>query len=447
MGGVAVTRPAPEIKGGRLASLCGFGPFTCVHARLISRLSVLVALGAPAAAWAHSAGIAVEGCEGCHSGGDTPTVTVTASPTNPSVGQQVTVTVTVTQTNGPVAGLYLTADYASGEPTGTFKATQAGTALNSGGVMHTMPHTGSNGLTVFQAAWSASQATGVRFNAYVLSANGDGTSRGDGGGEGSLSIAAGCPGTDYFVDQDADGYGTDDPVFPTARACALPPGYALTAGDCDDFTASIHPGAKEVCNGKDDDCNGQIDDGLPRQFYCQDRDGDGHGIAAEGKQAACKAMTGYGDCGGDCDDSDASKYVQFTCGVGWCRRTAAGCSTACTPGAPIAEVCNAFDDDCDGVVDNGTDLQLCGAAGLKCVAGNCVASTSTGGAPGSSGSGSGGTGVGDPGTGGSAAGEQGGCAIAAARPTKRPGRDRDRPGACCAQKAPGSAPIMIRLSS
>ncbi|MFL5305184.1 MAG: putative metal-binding motif-containing protein [Polyangia bacterium] len=394
-----------------------------MHARLMPSLLVLAALSAPAAAWAHASGIAVEGCEGCHSGGDTPTVTVTASPTNPSVGQQVTVTVTVTQTNGPVAGFYLTADGPSGGATGTFKTIQAGTALSSGGVMHTMPHTGSNGLTVFQAAWSASQATGVRFNAYALSANGDGTSRGDSGGEGTLSIAAGCPGTDYFVDQDADGYGTDDPVFPTARACALPPGYALTAGDCDDFTASIHPGAKEVCNFKDDDCNGQIDDGLARQFYCRDRDGDGHGVAAAGELAGCKAMTGYGDCGGDCDDSDASKYVQFACGVGWCRRTAVGCSTVCTPGAPIAEVCNAFDDDCDGVADNGTDLQLCGAAGLKCVAGVCVGSTSTGGAPASNGAGTGGSvsrpdagsgaGAGVPGTGGSAASEPGGCAIGA----------------------------------
>jgi len=208
---------------------------------------------------------------------------------------------------------------------------------------------------------------------------------------------------------------------------------ATTTRDCDDFDGAIHPGAKEVCNGKDDDCNGQVDEGLPRQFFCRDRDGDGHGVPAEGEQAACRAMTGYGDCGGDCDDADPGKYVQYTCGTGWCRRMAAGCSTVCNPGAPAAEVCNAFDDDCDGVVDNGTDLQLCGVPGQKCIAGVCIAADASGGAPGAAGtggsasrSGAGGGGAmsrpdaamgagggsGDPGGGGAGANEAGGCALA-----------------------------------
>jgi hypothetical protein len=407
-----------------------------VQLRAVLSVAGFVALVVPAVAWAHSAGIAADDCNGCHSGGQAPTVTLTASPTNPAVGQQVTLTVTVSQTNGPGAGFFLTSDAS----VGTFKAIQAGTAVSAGGVMHTMPHTGSSGWTVFQAGWSASQATGVRFTVSALSANGDGTPRGDAGGEASLSMTAGCPGTDYYVDQDGDGYGTNDPAFPVARACALPSGYALVAGDCDDFDASIHPGATEVCNGKDDNCNGQIDEGLPRQFYCVDRDGDGHGVPAEGDEASCKAMPGYGDCGGDCDDSDPTQWVQLTCGVGWCRRDALGCSMLCTPGAPRVEVCNDFDDDCDGVVDNGSDLQLCGAPGLKCIAGVCVAATSNGGASGGSapgsdgpapgaggsaadaggsvnrwdaGGGAGASSSGRAGAGGSGALEQGGCSIAA----------------------------------
>ncbi|MES1205465.1 MAG: putative metal-binding motif-containing protein, partial [Pseudomonadota bacterium] len=274
---------------------------------------VLAALAAaPAAVSAHSAGIAASGCEGCHSGGQTPTVTLTASPTAPAVGEQVTLTVTVTQTNGPVAGFFLTSDAG----VGTFKAIQAGTTVSAGGVMHTMPHTGSNGITTFQGAWSASQATGVRFMAYALSANGDGTSRGDGGGAAILAMTAGCPGTDYYIDQDGDGYGTSDPAFVVERACAQPDGYAAVAGDCDDVEPSIHPGAVEVCNGKDDNCNGQIDEGLPQQFFCRDHDGDGHGVAGEGQEASCRPMPGYGDCGGDCDDSNPAAYVQFTCAVG-----------------------------------------------------------------------------------------------------------------------------------
>ncbi|MES1208943.1 MAG: choice-of-anchor V domain-containing protein [Pseudomonadota bacterium] len=377
---------------------------------------VLAMVAAPAAVSAHAVGIAAAGCEGCHSGGQTPTVTLTASPAAPGVGQQVTLTVTVSQTNGPVAGFFLTSD----APVGTFKAIQAGTAVSAGGVMHTMPHTGANGVTTFQAAWSADTATGVRFTAYALSANGDGTSRGDGGSAASLALTAGCPGTDYYVDQDGDGYGTSDPAFAVARACARPDGYAAAAGDCDDVDATIHPGAVEVCNGKDDNCNGQIDEGLSQQFFCRDRDGDGHGVAAEGEEASCRAMPGYGDCGGDCDDSDAALYVQFTCGVGWCKRAAFGCSTSCTPGAPRAEVCNAFDDDCDGVADNGTDLELCGAAGMKCVAGVCVTSGSSGGGTGGRAAGADGSapvGTGDPGSGGgngSSSSPSAGCAIAPA---------------------------------
>jgi hypothetical protein len=389
-------------------------------------LSVLVTLAVPRTVAAHSTGIAADGCDGCHSGGRMPTVTLTTSPSNPSVGQQLTLTVTISQTNGPVAGFFLTTDPAFG----TFTALQAGTVAASGGVMHTMPRTGSNGVTSFQAAWSTSQAGGVQFYAYGLSANGDGTPRGDAGGQAILSVTVGCTGTTYYVDQDGDGFGTSDASYPVFRDCAQPMGYAPVAGDCNDFDPTIHPGAMEICNGKDDNCNGQIDEGLPVQFYCRDLDGDGHGVRDEGEEASCKAMAGYGDCGGDCNDTDPTMYLQVTCGLGWCKRNAVGCTSHCTPGPPRVEVCNDFDDDCDGVIDNGTDLELCGAAGLTCVAGLCVPSSSSGGAGGGSDGSTGvvhdGGGGASPiladagsGTGGRASGgstgtgtTQGGCAIA-----------------------------------
>jgi hypothetical protein len=348
------------------------------HLRLALAVLLLSALAAPGVAWAHASGIGAEGCEGCHSGGKVPTVTLTASPENPAVGAEVTLTVTVSQSNGPTAGFFLTTE----PQVGTFKAIQAGTALNSGGVIHTMPHTGSDGFTTFQAAWSTTQPTGAQFYAYAISANGDGTSGGDGAGQAILGITSGCTGNDYYLDQDGDGFGTSDPGYPVLRDCSAPLGYSAVSGDCNDFDATIHPGATEVCNGKDDNCNGMIDEGLSSHVYCRDIDGDGHGVPSEGSETGCKPMTGYGDCGGDCDDHDPSAYVQMTCGLGWCKRNAYGCTATCTPGAPAAEVCNDFDDDCDGVVDNGTDLQLCGGPGLRCVAGACVSSSSVDGGAG-----------------------------------------------------------------
>lgn len=58
----------------------------------------------------------------------------------------------------------------------------------------------------------------------------------------------------------------------------------------------------EVCNGKDDNCDGQIDEGVTNTYY-RDADGDGYGNSNETKQG-CQAPPGYVDKPGDCDDTD-----------------------------------------------------------------------------------------------------------------------------------------------
>lgn len=63
--------------------------------------------------------------------------------------------------------------------------------------------------------------------------------------------------TEWFPDADQDGSGTA--TFSVAQ-CTPPPGpWSLDADDCDDFDASIGPGAVEYCNGIDDDCDGVVD--------------------------------------------------------------------------------------------------------------------------------------------------------------------------------------------
>jgi|GEM_PF-526124 len=370
--------------------------------RTLSLLALVFAT--PGAAWARKNGIAALGCEGCHQGGQQPTVTLTASPMQPAVGDTVTLTVTVSQTNGPVAGFYLTTAFGGG----TFTAIESGTAATSDGVMHTTPRTGSGGVTTFKAQWISTKATGVEFDVYALSANGNNATSGDGANAAQLPVLVGCgTGHTYYMDQDADGYGTTDPAYPPRQDCTMPMGYAAMTGDCDDFHDTVHPGAPELCDGKDNDCNGAVDDAVVMQVYCEDKDGDGHGVTGHATKMDCAPSAGFGDCKGDCDDLSAEIYpgapevcngyddncndmvdegVRPTCGTGWCQRVAASCTSTCVPGTPLVETCNAYDDDCDGVIDNGTDAELCAGSGMTCLGGRCV-STSGGGSGGSSGSG------------------------------------------------------------
>ena len=65
-------------------------------------------------------------------------------------------------------------------------------------------------------------------------------------------------GTDFYADLDDDGYGDDSASL--VRACDDGDGRSPVAGDCDDTTPTVSPGAEEVCNnGVDDNCNGARD--------------------------------------------------------------------------------------------------------------------------------------------------------------------------------------------
>ena len=104
------------------------------------------------------------------------------------------------------------------------------------------------------------------------------------------------------------------------------------AQDCDDSNAAIFPGNAELCDGLDNDCNTQIDEGVLLTFY-SDLDGDGYGSPVS-SILACAAPSNYVDNTDDCDDNDNAQF----------------------PGA--AEYCNGEDDNCDGQTDESSAVDV-----------------------------------------------------------------------------------------
>lgn len=109
-------------------------------------------------------------------------------------------------------------------------------------------------------------------------------------------------------------------------------GSTTAGGDCDDADPAVHPGADEICNEIDDDCDGLVDsqdDSLGGEGagpWYLDADGDGYGSAPYG--AHCDPPGGTTDNADDCDDSVSSIHPD------------------------AIETCDGIDEDCDGLVDD-----------------------------------------------------------------------------------------------
>ncbi len=116
-------------------------------------------------------------------------------------------------------------------------------------------------------------------------------------------------GTAFYSDADADRYGdADTEVY----ACVNPGGLITDSSDCNDTDATINPAGNEVCNGLDDDCDGDIDDDdssldiSTASTWYEDADADGLGSSAT--TLACDQPSGYADNSDDCDDSGFDDY-------------------------------------------------------------------------------------------------------------------------------------------
>jgi hypothetical protein len=353
----------------------------------LAALIALAVLGRATPARARAAGFATASCDSCHRGGGVPKVTITMDPLAIDPGGTTTVTVSITAVNGGPAGFYL---HARGQ--GTFADIPGqGTRLPTNTeVVHAAPKRQGDVVT-FQTRWTApAKAGSYSFEAWGVAANGNNQPSGDGAIGTTLFFTVGCAGMTVYVDFDGDGYGSD--AITPQKACDLQPGFVLKGGDCNDYRATVHPGAPEICDEYDNDCNGQINEGLATALTYRDNDGDGHASRTSTDTRMGCGEPGYTTLRDDCNDSDKDVYpgakevcnnkddncnnrvdegARLTCGTGWCRVVVDSCTaSSCTPGSPRPEVCNLIDDDCDGVIDNDAPCDN----GRVCITGRCLAS-------------------------------------------------------------------------
>lgn len=135
----------------------------------------------------------------------------------------------------------------------------------------------------------------------------------------------------WYVDDDGDGYGIGSVVL----SCEQPNGYVDNHEDCDDTDPDVNPDADELCDGEDNNCDGEVDEdsAIDATTWYYDGDDDGFGVV-ENSVTSCFALEDYVAYSGDCDDDNAEVSPGA---IEWC-------------GYPPASE-DGIDNDCDGEID------------------------------------------------------------------------------------------------
>ena len=181
--------------------------------------------------------------------------------------------------------------------------------------------------------------------------------------------------TTWYEDSDSDTYGNPNV---SQMSTTQPPGYVLDNTDCDDTDGNVNPGATEVCDGVDNNCDGNTDEGVLNTYY-RDFDNDTYGNPGV-TIMACSLPTGYVTNNLDCNDNNSLEFPgqewfkdfdgdDYSDGVNLtqCTRptpiyyaaseltaTSGDCDdeeAAAFPGNP--EVCDGIDNNCNTLVDEG----------------------------------------------------------------------------------------------
>lgn len=118
----------------------------------------------------------------------------------------------------------------------------------------------------------------------------------------------GVPLNTYYFDGDFDGFGELEMTIDTC--ISVPPsGYVVNSTDCNDLDENIFPTQEETCDAIDNDCDGELNNGLARYIYYRDFDEDGFGdLASELDTCISNPPLGFVVNSDDCNDDVASIY-------------------------------------------------------------------------------------------------------------------------------------------
>ena len=202
-------------------------------------------------------------------------------------------------------------------------------------------------------------------------------------GDGALNQDDNCPLVDNPGQEDFDDNGVGD-------ACETDKDGdgAEDSQDCAPFDPGAYPGADEICDETDNDCDGLVDEGFTDTDAdllkdCVDDDDDNDGdpdqldcaptdpAVSHSQQEKCDGLDN--DCNGAIDDGLGFQ----TCGLGECLHKVQNCVEGqqpnCNPFAgAMAETCDGKDNDCDGIVDEDLGTTSCGLGQCWHTVSNCV---------------------------------------------------------------------------
>ncbi|MDD4878324.1 MAG: MopE-related protein [Candidatus Nanoarchaeia archaeon] len=197
-----------------------------------------------------------------------------------------------------------------------------------------------------------------------------------------------CPLSSYYCDTDTDGYAGLIPIGQCDTYNCVPDGCSTEAGfDCDDANEEIYPGADESCNNIDDNCNGIIDENLSRaddnmfglcflnMEVCSAGEWFDNELNYLPSDEICDGFDN--NCDGNVDEAEniepqgIQAFIGFsplvqscytgpegTEGIGICASGLQTCAegnweSCANEVLPAEEICDGFDNDCDGEIDNG----------------------------------------------------------------------------------------------